>query len=178
MCLNENKIYSDSFFTGGPNPLPEDEDANAISMTTSDHQSDVLNTSGTTGGGDEIQKKKQKTAQGKITVNLSRRQVQNVPKRFKNIKIVEFQKLNPRKRQGKNLKMRLFQVISNVKRNLLGNIICDMIKGNESDVASMILIYRLKEVTDSNVLHCLKNQRFAHISVNQISDYNGVWIKM
>ena len=83
-------------------------------MTTSDHQSDALNTSGTTGGGDEIQKKKHKTAQGKITVNLSRQQVQNFPKRFKNIKIVEFQKLNPKKLQGRNLKRRLFQVISNM----------------------------------------------------------------
>ena len=27
-----------------------------------------------------------------------------------------------------------------------------------------ILSYRLKEVTNSNVLHCLKNQKFAHIS--------------
>ena len=32
---------------------------------------------------------------------------------------------------------------------------CDMIKGNESDVANMIL--------SSNVLHCLEIQRFAHI---------------
>ena len=28
----------------------------------------------------------------------------------------------------------------------------------------LILSYRLKEVTNSNVFHCLKNQRFAHIS--------------
>ena len=28
----------------------------------------------------------------------------------------------------------------------------------------LILSYRLKEVTNSDVLHCLKNQRFAHIS--------------
>ena len=28
----------------------------------------------------------------------------------------------------------------------------------------LILSYRLKEVTNSNVLHCLEIQRFAHIS--------------
>ena len=45
--------------------------------------------------------------------------------------------------------------------------ICDMIKGNESDVANIdfILSYRRKEVTNSNIkLHCLEIQRFAHIS--------------
>ena len=40
-----------------------------------------------------------------------------------------------------------------------------MIKGNESDVANIdVISYRLKEVTNSNVLHCLETQRFAHIS--------------
>ena len=43
--------------------------------------------------------------------------------------------------------------------------ICDMIKGNESNVAIIDFeLYRLKEVTSFNVLHCLEIQRFAHIS--------------
>ena len=41
---------------------------------------------------------------------------------------------------------------------------CDMIKGNESDVADIDFEFRLKYVTNSNVLHCLEIQRFAHIS--------------
>ena len=42
--------------------------------------------------------------------------------------------------------------------------ICDMIKGNESDVAILSLSYRLKQITYSYVLHCFEIQRFAHIS--------------
>ena len=57
--------------------------------------------------------------------------------------------------------------------------ICDMIKGNESDIANIDFeLYRLKEVTNSNVLHCLEFQRFAHISWTQILDCMGVWIKI
>ena len=39
-----------------------------------------------------------------------------------------------------------------------------MIKGNESDVTNIDFEFRLKEVANSNVLHCLKIQRFTHIS--------------
>ena len=39
-----------------------------------------------------------------------------------------------------------------------------MIKGNESDLANIDFEYRLKEVTNYNVLHCLEFQRLAHIS--------------
>ena len=43
--------------------------------------------------------------------------------------------------------------------------ICDMIKGNQSDVVNFDFeLYKLKEVTNSYVLHCLKMQRIAHIS--------------
>ena len=31
---------------------------------------------------------------------------------------------------------------------------CDIIKGNESDVGNFDLSYRLKEMTDSYLLHC------------------------
>ena len=47
---------------------------------------------------------------------------------------------------------------------VLVNLRCDMIKGNEFDLIILILSYRLKGVTNSNVLHCLQIQRFAHIS--------------
>ena len=39
-----------------------------------------------------------------------------------------------------------------------------MIKGNESDVANIDFELQATEVTNSNVLHCLEIQRFAHIS--------------
>ena len=39
-----------------------------------------------------------------------------------------------------------------------------MIKGMSRISLIFILSYRLKEVTNSNVLHCLEIQRFAHIS--------------
>ena len=56
-------------------------------------------------------------------------------------------------------------------------VICDMIKGNESDVAN--IDFELKAETD-DIFLCFKmfwNSKNCSYLLNQMSDCNGVWIK-
>ena len=55
---------------------------------------------------------------------------------------------------------------------------CHMIKGNESDVANIDFELQATQLTYSHVLHCFEIQRIAQYLLNQMSDCNGVWIKM
>ena len=55
-------------------------------------------------------------------------------------------------------------IIESKKNAHFKKVICDMIKGMSWMSQILILSYRLKEVTNSIVLHCLEIQGCAHIS--------------